>query len=238
MNSIRCSRAVLTCLLLITLFVVPTVTALAQTEPGAENLDRQPPQQVSLFGGSSFEGGHLKYTYKVSREGVDEYSITSTEIIPQEDGTYRIENSSTDVVSLSGVNIAFFGISLRGLGFRIPTNEGGTVDLSPLEAVEDETLEPGREYILPDGGFLVVGEQGELGGLAVVFATYTHADFTNVRINLAMPVDVAIRNLLPIFPYLQLEYESDTLPEQGADEDFHRMRSFSQIELIEFIYEK
>ncbi len=237
MKSARCCRAISTLFVLIALLVVPTATALAQTQSGSENPDRQPPEQVSLFGGSAYQGGHLKYTYKVSREGVEGYSITTTEIIPQGDGTYRIENASTDVVPLSGVNIAFFGISLRGLGFRIPTNEGGTVDLSPLEAIEDEILEPGREYILPDGGFLTVGEEANLGGLAVVYATYTHADFTNVRINLAMPVDVAIRNLLPIFPYLQLEYATDTLPEQGADDDFHRMRSFSQIELIEFIYE-
>ncbi|MBU1049820.1 hypothetical protein KKG90_07345 [Candidatus Bipolaricaulota bacterium] len=223
---------------LITLLAIPMVNAWAQAEPGSENPDRQQPTNVSLFGGSAYEGGHLKYTYKVSREGVVGYSITTTEIIPQDDGTYRIENSSTDVVPLSGVNIAFFGISLRGLGFRIPSDQGGTVDLSPLESVEDVVLEPGREYILPDGGFLAVGEQGELGGLAVIYATYTHADFTNVRINLAMPVDIAIRNLLPIFPYLQLEYATDTLPEQGAEGDFHRMRSFSQIELIEFIYEQ
>jgi len=193
--------------------------------------------QVDLFGGSAFTGGYLKYSYKVSREGVDTYSITTTEIIPEADGMYRIENSSTDVVPQSAVSIAFYGISLRGLGFHIPDSQGGTVDLSPLEAVDDEVLEPGREYILPDGGFLVVGEESVIGGLEVVYATYTHADFTNVRINLAMPVDLAIRNLLPIFPYLELEYETDTLPEEGADDDFRKMRSFSRIELIEFIYE-
>jgi len=193
--------------------------------------------QVDLFGGSAFTGGYLKYSYKVSREGVDTYSITTTEIIPEADGMYRIENSSTDVVPQSAVSIAFYGISLRGLGFHIPDSQGGTVDLSPLEAVDDEVLEPGREYILPDGGFLVVGEESVIGGLEVIYATYTHADFTNVRINLAMPVDLAIRNLLPIFPYLELEYETDTLPEEGADGDFRKMRSFSRIELIEFIYE-
>lgn len=214
---------------------IATIEGLAQEPAPQEQASRT--SQVDLFGGSSFTGGYLKYSYKVSREGVAGYSITTTEIIPVGDGMYRIENSSTDIVPLSGVNIAFYGISLRGLGFRIPDNQGGTVDLSPLEAVDDEILEPGREYILPDGGFLVVGEESVIGGLEVVYATYTHADFTNVRINLAMPVDLGIRNLLPIFPYLQLEYEADTLPEEGAADDFHKMRSFSQIELIEFIYE-
>ncbi|MCK5584850.1 hypothetical protein KAJ02_02150, partial [Candidatus Bipolaricaulota bacterium] len=148
-----------------------------------------------------------------------------------------IENSSTNIVPLSGVNVSFFGIPLHGLGFRVPTSSGGTVDLSPLSAVDSEILEPDREYVLPDGGFLVVGDAGTIAGLDVVFATYTHADFANVRINLAMPTDLAIRNLLPLFPFLQLEYESDELPEEGAAQDFRRMRSFSQIELIEFIYE-
>ncbi len=209
---------------------------LAQTG-SADSGSRQAPSNVSLFGGNIYEGGHLLYSYQVGREGQDEFSITTTEIIPQDDGTYLIENSSTDVVSLAGVNIAFFGISLRGLGFRIPTSEGGTVDLSPLEALEDEILEPNREYVLPDGGFLVAGESGTIAGLDVVYATYTHADFTNVQIRLAMPTDLTIRNLLPLFPYLELVYESDQLPEEGAEQDYQRMRSFSKIELIDFIYE-
>ena len=209
---------------------------LAQTGSG-DTGSRQAPADVSLFGGNTYEGGHLLYSYQVGREGQDEFSITTTEIIPQDDGTYRIENSSTDVVSLTGVNIAFFGISLRGLGFRIPTTEGGTVDLSPLEALEDEVLEPDREYVLPDGGFLVAGESGTIAGLDVVYATYTHADFTNVQIQLAMPTDLTIRNLLPLFPYLELVYESDQLPEEGAEQDYQQMRSFSKIELIDFIYE-
>ena len=228
------SRALIAIGLISGLMLLVAIEGLGQNSPPEGNRENT---QVNLFGGNTFTGGYLKYSYKVSREGVDTYSITTTEIIPEGDGMYRIENSSTDVVPEEAVSISFYGISLRGLGFRIPDNQGGTVDLSPLEAVDDEILEPGREYILPDGGFLVVGEEGVIGGLDVVYATYTHADFTNVRINLAMPVDLAIRNLLPIFPYLQLEYEADTLPEEGAAEDFRKMRSFSQIELIEFLYE-
>jgi len=211
--------------------------AWAQIEETGEPPNGGRPEQVDLFGGTPYEGGYLKYSFKVSREGVDEYSITTTEITPQEDGLYEVENTSTNVVGLSEVNIGFFGIPLHGLGFRIPTSSGGTVDLSPLAAVEEEVLEPNSEVVLPDGGYLVVGDAGAIAGLDVVYATYTHADFTNVQINLAMPVDLAIRNLLPLFPYLELEYGTDDLSSEGSEDEIRMMRSFSRIELIEFVYE-
>jgi len=212
---------------------------LAQTQTGENPTgdENRSSSKVDLFGGSAYTGGYLKYSYKVSREGVEGYSVTTTEIIPEGNGMYRIESSSTNIVPLDAVTISFFGIPLRGLGFSVPTSSGGTVDLSPLSAVENEVLEPNREYVLPDGGFLVAGDAGTIAGLDVVFAVYTHASFTNIRVNLAMPTDLGLRNFLPLFPYLQLEYTSDELPEQGADDDYQQMRSFSQIELIEFTYE-
>lgn len=229
---------VLVVLLLVgTLVTAATLEGLAQSEPGAGPDEAGRPGQVDLFGGSAYEGGYLKYSYKVSREGVDGYSITTTEIIPEDDGMYRIENSSTDVVPLSGVSLSFYGIGLRGLGFRIPTSSGGTVDLSPLSAIEDEALEPNREIVLPDGGFLAVGDAGVIAGLDVVYATYTHADFTNVQVNLAIPVDLAARNLLPLFPFLELEYQVDATADEGTEEPPLVMRSFSRIELTEFVRE-
>lgn len=227
----------LTVALLVIGAVVTVVVSGSAAQPAERSGEGARPDPIDLFGGSPYEGGYLKYSYRVSREGVDGYSMTTTEIVPQEDGLYRIENSSTDVVPLGAVNIAFFGIPLRGLGFRIPTSSGGTVDLSPLSAVEDEILEPNSEVILPDGGYLVVGAAGTIAGLEVVYATYTHADFTNVRIGLAMPVDLVIRNLLPLFPLLELEYESDDLPSDGSEVEVRAMRTFSRIELIEFVYE-
>ena len=217
--------------------VVSVVVSGDAAQPVEGPGDDPRPEQIDLFGGSPYTGGYLKYSFRVSREGVEGYSITTTEIIPQEDGLYRVENSSTDVVPLNGVNIGFFGIPLRGLGFRIPTESGGTVDLSPLSAIEDETLDPNSEIVLPDGGYLVVGDAGTIAGVDVVHATYTHADFSNVQIHLAMPVDLTVRTLLPLFPLLELEYRATTLPEEGAEEGYRAMRSFSRIELIEFIYE-
>ncbi|MBE0636240.1 hypothetical protein IH601_09610 [Candidatus Bipolaricaulota bacterium] len=238
MNRTSRFRALALCLALVVI-VAGAIVGQAQDTPERPASENRP-AQVDLFGGSAYEGGHLKYSYKVSREGVEGYSITTTEIIPQEDGMYRIESSSTDLVPLSGVGISFFGISLRGLGFRAPTSTGGTVDLSPLSAIEDEILEPNHEYVLPDGGFLVAGDAGTIAGLDVVYATYTHADYSNVLIHLAMPVDLTIRNLLPLFPYLELEYQAADGAAEATDDDpegMPHMRSFSQVELIEFVYE-
>jgi len=208
----------------------------SQDAPGTPP-DGERPASIDLFGGAVFEGGYLKYTYEVSREGVAGSSTTTTEIQPLPSGLYQINSSSTDVVPLDRVTISFFGIALRGLGFRVPTSTGGTVDLSPLSAIEDETLEPNRDYVLPDGGYLVAGEAGTIAGIDVVYATYTHADYSNVKIHLAFPIDLAIRNLLPLFPYLELEYEAGQDAVAEGDEGQPTFRSYSQIELIEFVYE-
>jgi len=211
--------------------------ACAQTDDTPEDAmsadDR--PRDVTLFSGAEYTGGHIKYSYRVQREGIGGYSTTTTEITPQNDGTVVVESSSVDVVSQAGVNIAFYGISLGGLGFRVPTSGGGAIDLSPLEYIEDETLEPSSEMVLPDGGYLVIGEIGAVAGVEVIYATYTHADYSNVTINLALPTDLEIRSILPIFPILELEYEDVTDDANEAYEQPFRM--FSSVELIEFIYE-
>jgi len=212
---------------------------LAQDVPG-EPPEGERPAQIDLFGGAAFEGGYLKFTYGVSREGVAGSSTTTTEIQPLPSGLYQINCSSTDVVPLDRVTISFFGIALRGLGFRVPTSTGGTVDLSPLSAIEDEVLEPNRDYVLPDGGYLVAEEAGVIAGIDVVYATYTHADYGNVEIHLAFPIDLTIRNLLPLFPYLELEYEAEEEAADGpadGDEVQPTFRSYSRIELTEFVYE-
>ncbi len=230
-------RTAASLLLIGTLMSVVVLQAVAQDQTQTSPDEASRPAQIDLFGGSAYTGGHLKYSYNVSREGVEGYSITTTEITPQDDGTYLIQNSSSDIVSLDAVNIGFFGIPLRGLGFRVPTSSGGTIDLSPLSALEDTVLEPNKDYVLPDGGYLVAGDEGTIAGIDVVYATYTQADFTNVEVHLAMPTDLTIRNVLPIFPYLELQYQSDQVSEQGAAEDYRMMHSFSKIELIDFVYE-
>jgi len=193
--------------------------------------EARPRVSGSMFGGSSYPGGHLKYTYKIERAGVQGYATATTEITPQGNGLYRIESSSTDVVPLDRVTLGFFGIPLRAIGIRVPMNTQGTVDLSPLEAIASDEVEPNSEILLPDGGYLITKEAGTLAGLGVVFGTYTHADYTNVRIQIAIAQDVMLRPLLPVLPLMELEY----IPEsEHAARDYIR---FGAIELIEFTYE-
>jgi len=104
----------------VTLLLVGALASVWGTEGLAQETDPKDAEgqgnrtsQVDLFGGSTYTGGYLKYSYKVSREGVEGYSITTTEIIPEANGMYRIESSSTNIVPLDNVTISFFGIPLR-----------------------------------------------------------------------------------------------------------------------------
>ncbi len=188
--------------------------------------DRGP---VSLFGGGAFPGGYLKYTYAVTRQGAARPATTTTEISPLPDGTYSVVSTSTEVVPLALVNIGFFGVPLPRLGVRVAENTSGTIDLSPLSNIASTTIEAGKNYILPDGGRFRAGEMGTIAGIQVVYGTYTHADYTNVEIEIAFPVDLAVRALLP-FP-AKMVFRYSTAP--MGDRPF---QMFSSVELTEFVY--
>ncbi|MDD3747787.1 MAG: hypothetical protein PHY81_03295 [Candidatus Bipolaricaulis anaerobius] len=196
----------------------------AQTdEPGVG----QPP--VNLFGGGTFPGGYLKYTYTISRQGGIQPSTTTTEITLLPDGTYSVVSTSTETVSLEMVNIGFFGIPLPRLGIHVPEDASGTLDLSPLSTIASAAIEPGKNYLLPDGGRFQAGELGTIAGVQVIHGTYTHADYMNVEIDLAFAVDLAIRGLLPFPAKMVFRYSA-------ASTDEHPFRMFSSVELSEFVY--
>jgi len=190
-------------------------------------------RRVGIFSPIEYPGGYLKITYTVRREGVTLAATSSTEVIPQGDGTYRIINQSEEIVPEMRVQIGFYGIPLRGLGVYVAEDTVGVVDLSPLAAIEEEEIEPGRVYLLPDGGRFETGEAGTLAGVAVVFGTYTHADYANVKIEVAIASDLEIRNILPFLPLMELHYA----PEAGL-EDAAEFIEFSSVELSEFIWER
>jgi hypothetical protein len=199
------------------------VLCLGQTGGGNEG---QRPAQVDLFGGGDYPGGYLKYTYTVAREGTSRSSTTSTEIAPQADGTYAVVSTSTETLPLDMVRIGFFGIPLLQLGIHVAENSSGTIDLSPLSNISSTALEPGKDYLLPDGGDFQAGSAGTIAGVDVVYGTYTNANYTNVEIQLAFAVDLTIRSLLPFPAMMEFRYSSAT----DAP-----LTTFSLVKLTEFV---
>jgi len=206
---------------------IASIAQMGSTPPGAQG--RSP--TVNLFGGGTFPGGYLKFAYTITRQGGTTSSTTTTEIRPLPDGTYSVVSTSTETVPLALVNIGLFGVPLFRLGVRAPEALGGTIDLSPLSHIASTAIEPGKSYLLPDGARFQAGEMGTIAGIPVIHGTYTHADFTNVEIDLAFAVDLTIRALLP-FPARMVFRYSPTAPSAG-DRAF---QTFSSVELSEFSY--
>ncbi len=203
------------------------VSCVAQTATGDQPpAGAQGARQVDLFGGGAYPGGYLKYTYSVSREGANRNSTTSTEITPQADGTYAVVSTSSETLPLDMVRTGFFGIPIMRLGIHVAENNSGTIDLSPLDNISSSAIEPGKDYLLPDGGDFKAGSLGTIAGVEVVYGTYTNANYTNVEIQLAFPVDLAIRALLPFPAMMEFRYSAAT------DQP---LSTFSLVKLTEYI---
>ncbi|MEI6170852.1 MAG: hypothetical protein WCQ45_00030 [bacterium] len=225
--------------LLVTSTVLLSVVALgvvgwAQTDgsnaPAATDENRQRPadagQVLGMFGGGDYAGGYLKYTYTISREGANRTSTTTTEITPLADGTYTVVSTSSETLPLAMVHTGFYGIPLPRLGIHVAENSSGTIDMSPLDNISSSAIEAGKNYILPDGGRFQAGALGTIAGVAVVYGAYTHADYTNVEIQLAFAVDLTIRALLPFPAMMEFRYSS------AADQP---LSTFSLVKLTEYV---
>lgn len=213
-------------MVLVSILVVG-VNTLAQTEGSAAQGDRtRPTTNVMLFGGGDYTGGYLKYTYTISREGANRSSTTTTEITPLDDGTYTVVSTSSETLPLAMVETSFYGIPLPRLGIHVAENSSGTIDMSPLSNISSSAIEPGKNYILPDGGRFQAGAVGTIAGVDVVYGTYTHADYTNVEIQLAFAVDLAVRSLLPFPAMMEFRYSS------SSDQP---LSTFSLVKLTEYV---
>jgi hypothetical protein len=212
--------------MLLTMLVLG-MSCLAQTTTGDQpRAGAQGAGEIDLFGGGAYPGGYLKYTYSVSREGANRNSTTSTEITPQADGTYTVVSTSSETLPLDMVRTGFFGIPIMRLGIHVAENNSGTIDLSPLDNISSSAIEPGKDYLLPDGGDFKAGSLGTIAGVEVVYGTYTNANYTNVEIQLAFPVDLTIRALLPFPAMMEFRYSAAT------DQP---LSTFSLVKLTEFV---
>ena len=212
--------------MLLTMLVLG-MSCLAQTTTGDQPpAGAQGAREIDLFGGGAYSGGYLKYAYSVSREGANRNSTTSTEITPQADGTYAVVSTSSEMLPLDMVRTGFFGIPIMRLGIHVTENNSGTIDLSPLSNISSSAIEPGKDYLLPDGGDFKAGSLGTIAGIDVVYGTYTNANYTNVAILLAFPVDLTIRSLLPFPAEMEFRYSAAT------DQP---LSTFSLVKLTEFV---
>ncbi len=212
--------------MLLTMLVLG-MSCLAQTTTGDQPpAGTQGAREIDLFGGGAYSGGYLKYAYSVSREGANRNSTTSTEITPQADGTYAVVSTSSEMLPLDMVRTGFFGIPIMRLGIHVTENNSGTIDLSPLSNISSSAIEPGKDYLLPDGGDFKAGSLGTIAGIDVVYGTYTNANYTNVAILLAFPVDLTIRSLLPFPAEMEFRYSAAT------DQP---LSTFSLVKLTEFV---
>jgi hypothetical protein len=219
-------RKTATCLILIVLGSL--VVHAAQSEPGGQI---ELPvgivgAQVQMFGMGSHSGGYLKTTYEMGSMGIESTGTTSTEIIPQEDGSYRYITHTEETMGGAHGGLIMGGIPLPAMGMSISvaSSDGGMLDLDPLTAVEQEVLEPNRSYLLPDGGHLETHDAGVIAGVDVVYATYTQQDSPNSRLSLAIASDLEVRNALTSPPLIRLEMR------MGASGPYEMMNSMKLIE--------
>jgi hypothetical protein len=130
------------------------------------------------------------------------------------------------MLPLDMVSTGFYGIPLPRLGIRVAENSSGTIDMSPLSNIASSVIEPGKNYILPDGGRFQAGTLGTIAGVDVVYGTYTHADYTNVEIQFAFAVDLTVRGLLPFPAMMEFRYST------AADLP---LSTFSLVKLTEYV---
>lgn len=167
--------------------------------------------QIQMFGMGAHSGGYLKTTYQMGSMGIENTGTTSTEVIPQEDGTYRYITHTEETMGGGVGGPIMGGIPLPALGMSVAVSgsDSQMLNLSPLAAVEQEVLEPNRPYLLPDGGHLQTHDAGVLAGVDVIYATYTQQDSPNSRLSMAIASDLEIRNVLTTPPLMRLEMRSD-----------------------------
>jgi hypothetical protein len=192
----------------------------------AQQSQRQPQEE--------YPGGYLKYTYRMQAGAANLAETTTTEITPTANGQYQVVTTTQETASAEQIRLGFFGFSLRWLGLYVREDTSGRIDLSPLDALADQGLEPQKKYLLPDGGLLQTADRVTIAGLSGVEGTYLQADVPNVKITLVLADDLEVRRLLPFPLRVKLEYTQpagttsvDGTPAPGT-------RFSGMIELVEY----
>ena len=177
------------------------------------------------FGGE-FLGEYLRFSYRTETGGGLAETIT-TEITQLPDGRYQVVTTTEQVTGADEIRLGFFGGSFRWLGLYMSDDTGDRFDLSSLDALADQALEPHKRYMLPDGGLLQTGDRVTVAELSGVEGVFTQADATGVTITVVLADDPDVRRLLPFPLRVQLEYEE-------GDADITQVVFSGTVELVEF----
>lgn len=152
---------------------------------------------AQFFGIRQYPGGYLKLVYRMEVVQASQPATSTIEITPTSGGLFKVTSLSESLAKQEEVQLGLFGIGFFRLGFGF-RSEGTAIDLTPLNALADATVEPKKTYLLPDGAKFEGGEQVKIAGIDAIRGIYTHPDFANQRVQLAIVIDLAIRKLLPI----------------------------------------
>jgi len=177
---------------------------------------------AQFFGIKEFPGGHLKVVYSTKNELSEHPGSFTVEIMPLGNDNYSIKTIFEDVQKKENIELGLFGLFFLGLHYSPETE---AIDLSPLVALEGREIEPNKSYVLQGGARLQTQDRSKIAGLDVIMALYTHPDYPDQRVNIAI-ADLAVRNLLPFPPLLQLEKKKDDTFQMTAE-----------IKLVEFTYQ-
>jgi hypothetical protein len=174
---------------------------------------------AQIFGLGPYQGGTLKTVYRFTSEGDRNPGTMTFEILPEGE-RFRVRmlydslEKQEDIEKLSKLFVGF--------GHR----EKNDIDLLPLLALDEREIEPNKDLVLPGGARLQTQEKTKIAGVDAVMGIYTHKDFPDQRVIIAIS-DVATRKLLFYPPLLQLEKQKSG-----------QFQIQDKIELLEFSHKK
>jgi len=154
----------------------------------------------------AYPGGYLKYTYRTSAGAFNLSELQTTEITPLANGQYQVTTTTTETANAQQIEPEMVGFSLNVLRLYRRGNMSGRVDISPLDNLSDQVLEPQKKYLLPDGGLFQTSERVTIAGLTGVKGVYTQADVPNVTVTIVLADDLLVRQLLPFPLSATMEY--------------------------------
>ena len=153
-------------------------------------VSQEPAQIAYIFGLGPYPGGTLRTVFELQRGGQDgAVHIHTIEIAPQGDlftvtETIVSPNQTPDDISTGGGRTGAAG----AVGTKYDENKVATIDLSPLQALEERNVEiaPNQNYYLPDGARLITHDWDKIAGIDVVMATFLHPSFPNQVVEIAL----------------------------------------------------